>query len=192
MLEFDPINHIYKYNGRVIPSVTGILKGVGIIDDRFYNEEACKRGSKVHLATQLLDEDDLDEDSIDDDIRPYLDAWKKFKYDTGFIPDKIEAQVMSEAYYYAGTLDRTGKFRRPNKSLLDIKTIKTRGAIAKWVRLQIAGYRYCLEEPHDGLVVQLCGNGTYRAESFEDPNDIKTFLCAAVTYNWKLENGGLL
>ncbi len=107
---FEPKSHVYYYDGKPLPSVTTILKAEGFIDTSFYDDYSRERGSLVHLATQLYDTEVLDEESIDPVIVPYLDAWKKFRKETGFIIEQIETPVFNPAYGYAGTPDRIGQF----------------------------------------------------------------------------------
>ena len=45
MIDFDPTTHTYRFNGHVVPSVTGILKSVGLIDTRWFDKAAAWRGS---------------------------------------------------------------------------------------------------------------------------------------------------
>jgi len=42
-------------------------------------------------------------------IFPYLEAWRKFRKESGFVPEQIEPPMMSTAYKYAGTPDRIGE-----------------------------------------------------------------------------------
>jgi hypothetical protein len=104
--EFEAEGHRYE-NG--LESVTGILKSEGFIDTRFYDEWSRDRGSGVHLATAYDDQGELDEETVDPEIDPYLEGWRKFKAESGFIPQQIETPMMSTVYRYAGTPDRIGE-----------------------------------------------------------------------------------
>jgi hypothetical protein len=162
--------HQYFIDGVEVPSVTTILKSAGIIDDRFYTEAGRERGTAVHLACQLLDEDDLDFDSVAEEISGYLKAYQAFKKDSGFKPLKIEEGVYNRVYQYAGRYDRLGEIDG-KIVLMDIKT----GAIPKWVELQLLGYETAIVDmgrafqnfvnPVEELfALQLRENGAYPAQ----------------------------
>jgi hypothetical protein len=182
MLEFNPETHEYFFNGRKVPSVTGILKEVGLIDGEWFTDEARERGKAVHAATELLDLDDLDLDSLHPKIEPYVRAYQKFKNDTGFKPELIEHRVFNNEYNYAGTLDRTGFFPDGDEVILDIKS----GPISGWAALQISAYDYCLDKARQRMALQLKNDGTYKVKSFKGHSDLYVFFSAAVIVNWKL------
>lgn len=104
--EFEAEGHKY---GNGLESVTGILKAEGFIDTRFYDDWSRDRGSMIHLATAYDDQGELDEETLDPVILPYLEAWRRFRKESGFVPEKIEPSMMSTAYRYAGTPDRIGE-----------------------------------------------------------------------------------
>jgi len=113
-VEFIADGHIYTDApvdgfGRSYPSVTTILKAEGFIDTRFYDDWSRDRGSMIHLATAYDDAGELDEENLDPVILPYLAAWRRFRKESGFIPEQIEPPMMSNTYRYAGTPDRIGE-----------------------------------------------------------------------------------
>jgi len=112
--EFQQEGHVYHVGDMGLVSVTQVLKAEGFIDDRFYTEEARERGSFVHLATHLDDMGELDESTVDPLIAPYLEAWRKFKAESGFVVEQSEEPMMSTAYRYAGTPDVIGHFPKGN------------------------------------------------------------------------------
>lgn len=182
MLTFDEQAHVYKWNDQVVPSVTQILKHRGFIDDRWFTEESRQRGTSVHVACHYLDEEDLDWETVDPKIIPYIDAYKKFKEDTGFIPIKIEEMLFNKHCFYAGTLDRVGLITIPKQKevLIDFKT----GSVESWVGLQLAGYNLCLKQRLPRYALQLKNDGTYRLRHFDDPSDHDMFQYQASTYHW--------
>lgn len=113
-VEFTEEGHIYTADGRRLESVTGILKAEGFIDDRWFTEEARERGSFVHLARHLDDMGELDEESLDPVIVPYLEAWRRFRRESGFVVERSEVPGMSSSYLYAGTPDVIGHFPKGN------------------------------------------------------------------------------
>lgn len=183
MNRFDPETHQYFIDDERVPSVTEILEGVGIIDKRWYTEKGRDRGSAVHVATQYLDEEDLDWSTVGPEIEPYVRAYELFKEETKFQPVLIETSVFNREHRYGGTLDRTG-ILDGEKVLIDIKT----GAPSKWAALQTAGYEICLEERHARKVLQLKPNGKYKLRDYNNPEDTELFLAAARIAAWK-QNG---
>lgn len=195
-LTFDETTHKYFLDGVEIPSVTQVLKHAGIIDERFYKEGGANRGAAVHLATQFLDEGDLDLGSLDIEIVPYVEAYAKFLQESEFTPLKIEAKgfcnIKSE---YAGTLDRYGYFKnKPNQTVvIDIKT----GTIPKWAGLQLAAYSSIHgHQGDDRYALLLRGTGTYKLTKFDDCKDydvfqeaVEFFYSSRVIQEWKEKNG---
>ena len=110
---FDPEGHIYTYHGKVVPSITQILKHEGFIDDRWYDEWSRDKGSAVHLACHLDVMDDLDEGSLDDTTMNYIISFRKFMKETGFYVAKSEVPMVSLKYNFAGTADLIGEFPSP-------------------------------------------------------------------------------
>lgn len=113
-VDFTEEGHRYTLNGVPLESVTGILKDEGFIDGDFYTEYGRQRGSFVHLARHLDDVGELDEDSIDPAIAPYLEAWRRFKRESGFVVERSEVPMACSAYLYAGKPDCVGHFPTGN------------------------------------------------------------------------------
>lgn len=181
MLRFDAEKHLYWWGERPMVSVTQALTEASIIDPRWYTEEARIRGTAVHKACELLDRDDLIFESLHPQIRPYVEAYLKFKQETGFIAELIEHRVYNETYFYAGTLDRTGWIGK-ERILLDLKS----GAIEPWAALQLSGYQGCLKPRYARMALPLTDSGKYgRPIEFKDPNDFNVFLNAVGVAHWK-------
>lgn len=206
---FDPESHIYRVDGRIIPGVTTILKGLTPDYDAFMSSaEARRRGKLVHALTAVMDgrgdlwPDDLKEEEEEDmAVAGYTDAWFKFKKDTGVSidPDWIERPVHHESYGYAGTVDRVVQWG-DRRVLIDIKT----GSYHHTHELQLAGYRaainagpgdcgsspICADEfVYRSAAVYLRRNGTYTLRSFDDDNKALTAFLAQLTLrNWTAEH----
>jgi hypothetical protein len=195
MLTFDAEQHEYRVDGARVPHVTQIT---GELQSYFGVPEsvmAIKRdiGQAVHLATQYHDEGDLDIDSLPDIIRPYVDAYIKFRTHTGFVPSAIEQRVYSPRYKYAGTLDRVGNFNslkgiKPNQgAVVDLKATYT---IAPAVGPQVALYTEAWnEQEHTAITrrfaLQLKPDGTYNLHECKDAYDLSVALCSLSLINWK-------
>lgn len=138
MLEFDPIAHRYTLDGRELPSVTKILRGL----DDFSNvparvlEKARDRGSRVHAACNLDVLGILDENTVDDEVAPYLAQFRSFLQESGFQPTLTECRVYDDKLWYAGTLDLFGDLPGCIDVQIDIKS----GAIPRSVGPQTAAY----------------------------------------------------
>ena len=142
---------------------------------------ALGRGSAVHSATQFDDEGDLDETMLDDELVPYVAAWRRFRAETGFVPDLIEHRSYHPIYLYAGTLDRRGAFPDGTKAIIDLKSNQSEG----WVALQLAAYSAFFESPraYRRICVEAHKDGTYRMIEFRSADytaDFGRFL-ACVT-----------
>jgi len=179
---FDEEAHEYFLDERLIPSVTTLLQEVGLIDIskfpdiEFYRE----RGKAVHSATEFWDKGTLDEDSVEERIVPYLDAYKRFRQETGFVPDATELPGYSESLWCAGTLDKIGMFNGVG-AIIDLKS----NSVAPWAAIQLAGYNLIHGGGHNRFGLALKNNGTYKLHKFTDYADHRIFEGAAIIYNWK-------
>ena len=88
----------------------------------------------MHLATALFDRDDLDESTLDERLRGYLNAWIRFRSETGFKPELVEQKFHHPKLNYAGTPDRTG-WIEGQYGVLDLKKMLT---VPHWVGVQTA------------------------------------------------------
>ena len=109
-VDFIEEGHRYTLNGVSLESVTGILAAEGFIDTAFYDEYSRTRGTYVHAARHLDDNGDLEESTLDPVIAPYLEAWRRFKRESGFVVDQSEIPLANALYKYAGKPDVIGHF----------------------------------------------------------------------------------
>lgn len=187
MLEFNNETHQYTYSGVVIPSVTQIIKSAGLYDFSMipYDVLEWKRnlGTQVHAATELDDADNLGE--FDPQITGYIEAWRKFKIDTGFVPTLIEQRIFHKTYKYAGTLDRIGSIGGKN-ILLDIKT----GQVdLMTVGPQTAAYAEAWGFKGKRYAVHIM-DGDYRLVECKNNMDFQIFLNALNIFNWRMSKHG--
>lgn len=125
---FQKEGHVYTLpDGSHPPSITEILKAEGFIDTTFYDEWSRDKGSMVHLACHYDVTGELDEDSLDDEIRPYLEAFRKFMVESGFKVDKSEVPTANLTYGYAGTPDLVGCFPKPTAARRFVLEINKEG-----------------------------------------------------------------
>lgn len=194
-LTFDDAAHAYYVGGERLLNVTQVLAELGMVDTRFFTEEARRRGQAVHLACQYDDEGLLDEEDLDPALAPYVTAWRKFKIDYEFECEMIEQRLWDASYRYAGTVDRTGKARVRNdghdkrKTVLDLKT----GAALPAYPLQLSAYANLLESPgsYIRLKVELKPDATYRVCEYPVTTlqrDLNVFLSGVNVLRWRWEN----
>lgn len=186
-LIFDEANHLYMYGGKLVPGVTRVLESTGMIDYSFLGAKRpyyLERGRLVHQATHADDEGTLDQSQTPDHIMGYVEGWRAFRRDYGFVPNRIEQRVFQRRHGYAGTLDRTGLVRDGSEIILDIKS----GIAPSAVRFQLAAYAGCLPHPRTRRrrCVEVHVNGTYRVIPFDTASyqrDFDTFRLALQLYN---------
>lgn len=108
---FNPEGHIYTCpDGSHPPSITGILRDEGFIDARWFDEWSRDRGSHVHKAIHYDIMNCLDEEALDEEIRPYLSAFRKFMAESGFKVERSEVPGVNTTFGYVGTPDLVGSF----------------------------------------------------------------------------------
>jgi hypothetical protein len=184
MLRFDDATHTYWLGSERIPGVTTILKPLNDFSriDPAVLAAAAARGTAAHLATELDDEGDLDEASVHETVRPYLDAWRLFKRDTGAVVISSEQRVFHSFHKYAGTLDRVLSIDG-DKYLIDLKTSVQ---ISPATGPQTSAYLAALGDAtviRRG-VVQLKADGSYKFVKLGDPNDLAVFLSCLTVHRF--------
>lgn len=184
-LTFDPEPHTYRKGEIILPSVTQILKDVGLIDTTFFTPEHAERGTLVHKATEFWDETGMDDDTFPEEFSGYLNAWKRFLEETGFEASHIELSCYSKLGY-AGTVDRIGKTHKVNPLLLDIKT----GSPQPWHPLQLAAYSLMIKQElnipiWDMWGVHLRKDGKYSVQSYKQIEHSADWLAVLRVYQIK-------
>jgi len=189
-LTFDPEVHRYMLNDMVVPSVTQIIKGGGLFGDftKFVDEEALKHamelGTAAHLATQYYDEKRLDMDALSDEVRPFVDAWARFRMDTGVNINYCEVKVCHREMMYAGTVDRIVRWKNGTAAIIDIKT----GVPQKWHAIQT--YAYARAYAAKGRVigrysVYLDKEANYKVVEHKDGRDGDVWNACLTLHRWK-------
>lgn len=209
-LTFDEELHRYYVEGRWIRSVTQVLN---IITGPIYAripppilDFAKVRGSNVHGWTELLDLGEAEtfgptiraEDGTilheDHAEWPYVQAWLRFREESGFLPEIIEQRLYHPRLRYCGTVDRIGLLHG-RRATLEIKTV---ASLAAWVGLQTAGYHEAFnhgrdrsEQARDRYAVQLKKDGSYRLEQYQDAGDLSAFIAMKTVWDWSDSVGAL-
>lgn len=183
-LAFDEATHTYRWRGTVVPSVTQVLRPLIDLSGIPPAVLEAKRdlGSRVHAACQYDAEGDLNEASVEDDVAPYLEAWRRFLADTGAVVLASEQRVFSPLYRYAGTLD----LELDIKGGLWIVDIKTSIATPLSTGPQTAAYAAARNEPsRRRAALRLRPDGTYRFDQLQAPDDWSVFLACLTLHRYR-------
>jgi hypothetical protein len=142
----DERSHTYLVDGKPTPSVTQVLPSHWHFVDPDELRIAGERGRHVHLACELHCKGELDEASLDPELVPYLDGWKNFISDTGFVAQFTEKRIESiiHGFLVVGMCDVIGTMQplAPGK----IRAIERQ-------RMRRHGYPLCLVEIKSGVLL---------------------------------------
>lgn len=148
-------------------------------------DAAARRGTWVHEATVLMDEDDLDWDTVPEEWSGYLDAYRLFRMEADFVISHREAPLVHPVYRFAGTTDIAGTLNGQD-AVIDIKT----GDSRLFWPLQLSGYSLLLGgNGRKRFSLRLRANGDYRLDSHDDPKDGRLFLAALETAQAMIARG---
>lgn len=204
-LTFDKEQHAYAVDGEELPSVTQIIRAADLYPWPSDTQDATyymKRGTAVHAACLYDDQGRLGpEGELDEEVLPRLEAWRRFRKDTGLEILMNERSLWHPTLKYAGTLDRlvelNGKIW-----LLDLKA----GGHVPAYGIQSAGYAMLLQAaiaakllapelrriharfPVKRAGVHLDGSGNYKIEEHNEVEDYSVFKWALGLHNWKRRN----
>ncbi len=180
-LVFDEKTHAYTLGDRKLPSVTEIIRDVGLMGDasKFYDDYSMTRGVFVHQACQMFDDGTLDEDNLDPVLAGYIAAYKCFRTEMFVEWTAIEKPLHDAALGFAGTPDRLAI-----GTVIDIKT----GVKHSWHGVQMAAYALLGFTAGATTLVKRYGlylnsDGTYKLERYEKKSDFDVFR-AALTIYW--------
>ena len=192
-LRFDQVAHRYWLGERELPSVTTVLKGVGLINTDWFTEDARRRGEFVHRALEWRDRDELDPASVDPSLKPYVDGYELFLRESGARWSCVEQRLGDDTLGYAGTVDRIGTIG-DERVVLDLKT----GPPQPWHALQLAAYHALIRpllgaaiRPHQVLRygLYLKPDGTYRLQAYRERSDLAIFRAALAVAQFKETHG---
>lgn len=186
-LTFDEATHTYRFLGGLVPGVTSILKPLSSFEGvpPAVLQAKAELGRQVHLACQLLDEDDLDWDSVPPEVGGYLDAWIRFRRETGCEVLQVEQRVFEPMFMYAGTLDRVLRLNGV-KWVVDLKTsFHTPLAVGP----QTAAYLRALGDTSvtHRAALRLRPDGTFRFDPLTGANDWAAFMACLTLHRFREE-----
>lgn len=191
-LHFEEADHVYSVGGRVLPSVTQLLKPIAIDFSRVMPDVLERKraiGQAVHLACSLDDEGDLEEESLADELRGYLAAWRKFR--NGSVRRIImnEQRMHHGALFYAGTVDRVLEIDAlPGEWTIDIKTAALPHPI---YGVQTMGYSMLAGGPSPRMrraTIHLRPDGEFKIHEYKNPNDEVAFRACLSLHHWSQSN----
>lgn len=186
-LAFDKETHVYRWDGRVVPSVTQAIKAAGCMGYVAGGSEwHMNRGTVFHKVAELWDLGELEADSIDPAVAAHFAAYQEFRETVG---SDLEILEIEEARYhdglgYAGTRDRVVKWRG-RVGVLDLKT----GGRAPWHALQTAGYLALSKHAVVRLALYLGADGRWNLVEHADRGDWPAFASAVALWKWRARNG---
>jgi hypothetical protein len=186
----DEEEHVYRFQGRVVPGITRLMEPIHSYDGvpEWILERKAELGSCVHLATELYDRDDLDEASLSEDLAPYLEAWKAFRKEHAGRIHAVEPKLYHSGMGYAGQPDRWMQI----ETEYDVLEIKTTSRLFNAVGVQLAAQERLLQaacpshtrKPGKRFAIQLKADGRYTLREYRDPHDWPTFIALLTTHNW--------
>ena len=190
----DPKTHTYTDEKGPLSGVTSLLGDAGLIDFSMIPEAMrghyMDRGSKVHRATELFDESDLDYDALDPVLKKYVEGYNKFCLDFSgsYKIIKSEVIVRHPVQRYAGKIDRVciidGEL-----AVLDIKSVVAQS----WVALQTEGYKQAYNAENVDKIkaryaLSLSKEGKYILKKYDNPSDASAWLSVVTLARWKESN----
>ena len=167
------------------PRVHEVLEAVGLGLDlsrarRADVEQGLIRGAAVHV---LVEADFYGYPAdVAPEYAPYLDAWRKFRAESGYDPQVIEYEVRHRAWQYVGHPDSWG-WLNGHRCIPDFKTGTTEG-----VAYQVAAYVLAHNDMHPtepvtvGAVLELHDNGRYKFSEIDLPAATQVWLAALVVF----------
>ena len=173
---FDPAVHRYTYGGRVVPSVTTLIRRGGWIEpgtEKYFTEESRWRGTAVHKACLDIDLGCFDfHIPTDERLAGYIESYLKWRHLTQPRWNVMEETKFSKRYRFCGIPDRVGYDRRGMPLIVDFKT----GGPQKWHRYQLALYDILCDDIPWGMRrrMTLCLNKDGElpvTKEYEDRND---------------------
>jgi hypothetical protein len=184
---FNPVGHEYHApDGRRLDSVTQILKAeLGLW--KYGTCEAAERGTRVHLACQLYDENRLDNSTVSEIDRPYLDSYIKAKRELKIRVYQNEIRRYHHIYLFAGTLDKIGDIDGV-PVIIDAKTGE-KSISYKW---QTAAYLKLVEREVPKGTKRVClylSQDGYKLDWHDGATDWTEFLSLYAAHNVKKNYG---
>lgn len=187
-LSFNEATHCYELDGRVVPSVTQIIKP--LVDFSMVPVDTLERarayGVAVHKAVELEIAGTLDYSTLDEGLFPPLEAFSNWKTDYPDIANMLCGAVVEKTM-----ASKLGYAGRPD-IIIDgfcVIDLKTRAPNPLTDPIQCAAYE-ALHKANGGAagkyehrVLQLKTDGTYMFKKVNDKDAWGRFRLLLDTYN---------
>lgn len=193
VLEYRDEDHSYWLGSRRLPSVTQILKAEGWMGNmQWYTEDGRQTGEDVAVTTALFDQGEPAAGHAVlealPDVKPYVEAWRKYVNASGFQIEAVEERVCDSLLGYAGTLDRRGTIDGL-PTVVDMK----RYGFEPWHALQLTAYAWACESsfalPYRCEHVQLKPSGAFSRQIVEMNGFIDQWRAALANFHGKCNHG---
>lgn len=194
-LQVDFDSHVYRWKGRVVPSVTDVMDRVGVRDDTdshwspvgcsdfAKDEEAANFGSALHkvIAGLFLGKKVEYPEVMSNWIAQFIMMKTKMKFEP-LVDDTsryiVEYPLYSEQYEFAGCVDFVGTDLNYDVCDVDWKSSATNQKSYGW---QTAAYKHLVKEVFNINVkkryIGLFDGGDYRGPiECKNPSDFPMFL----------------
>lgn len=189
MLTFEAETHTYKWHGKVVPSVSQILKTIGITRDYervdpFYRQ----RGTYVHQAVEFHVKRTLDEETLDqENVLPYVKGYQQFEEKRPYVCLKTEVPLYSEEFGFAGTIDHICTLPKEFEGT-GIADLKVTESSDKAADLQLCAYAILYHANHGTwpafrMVLELHGDRTAKPIFYKTPTRI--WNAVMELFKWK-------
>lgn len=194
-LTFEERNHIYRWKGTIVPSVTQIIPSDYSHVPPAILARKCQIGTAAHKAVELYLLRKLDWSTIDPAVEPYLESFVKAEQmlDLHVEPNDIERMTYHPVYGYATRADLPRCYIRGELCTAELKTIAKMGPEVQWqtagqqcsehyrskaLGIELSGPRYGLQLQPDGRFLPK------HALRYDDPHHLTIFL--SLTHIFKL------
>ena len=192
VLTFEDVTHTYRIGGRVVPSVTQVIREVLAPDEyagvsREVLSHAANRGRGVDRMIELDLKGELDPDSLHPELLPYWDAWQAFPDRQAWQDDSAcisQGRVHNAERGYAGTFD----LWIPSAfALIDIKaTAQVPRTVGVQTAAYVDGMHHLINVP--SALKRSCLHVTptgCRLIPLTDKSDSADFLAALRVFNYR-------
>lgn len=198
-LTFDQAKHEYRYDGKLVPHVTGVLKP--LVDYSYIAPDVLERarelGVRQHKLIELECKEGLDPQALGEYWRPHLAAFRTMVAETGFKLINSERQIYHRVFGYAGTLDLEGVLYDED-AVIDVKRSLYAGPV---IGLQLDAYREARNLERKGeerrkpikaryaLQILPGAKPPYKLTPYDDAEDFGVFLSLLKLSRWKEKYG---
>jgi hypothetical protein len=169
-----------------LPRVTEILAHTGLVDGRFFTDEARERGTAVHAAIHYEAQHDLDESSVDPKVLPYLQSYRRWVRDVQPRILRTEFECHHPLLGYVGHPDIECVIEDDEDSwIVDVKA----GAPAHWHSYQTIAYVEAVGRPLQRACLYLTPTSYRFVPHIKGHEDWRIFKAALTIYRVREKHG---